>query len=221
MSNAIFTGVGMAGLTFPITRRMQTSTIQQTSASGMEVRSPNYQYPRWQWDLIFTYLNQNGSISDYQNFLGFLGARSGPYDSFLLYDENDCYVSNQIIGTGNGVTLAFQLQRSNGAQTQPIYDINGITTTLAPAPAVNIYVAGVLQSIHYGVSSTGLLTFDTGYAPTGLITADFGYFWRVRVEGDELEMSVMGVDQAQPAGRLGNVAGIWECRKVTLQSVRA
>ena len=142
MSNAIFTGVGMAGLTFPITRRMQTSTVIQSSASGMEVRSPNYSFPRWQWDLQFTYLSQLASVSDYQNFLGFLGARSGPYDSFLLYDENDCYVSNQIIGTGNGVTLAFQLQRSNGLQTQPVYDINGITATLAPAPAVNIYVAG-------------------------------------------------------------------------------
>ena len=223
MSNAIFTGVGMAGLTFPITRRMQTSTIQQTSASGMEVRSPNYQYPRWQYDLQFTYLSQLASVSDYQNFLGFLGARSGPYDSFLLYDENDCYVSNQIIGTGNGVTLAFQLQRSLGLQTQPIYDINGITATLAPAPAVNIYLNAALQTSNYSVSTTGLVTFTAGHAPGNgvLVTADFGYFWRVRVEGDELEMSVMGVDQAQPTGRLGNVAGIWECRKVTLQSCRA
>ena len=213
----------MAGLAFPIMRRQMTSTVIQPSASGMEVRSPNYQYPRWQWDLQFTYLTQLASVSDYQNFLGFLGARSGPYDSFLLHDENDCYVAGQIIGTGNGTNLIFQLQRSNGAQTQPIYDINGITATLSPTPPVNIYVGGSLQTSNYAVSATGALTFTAGHAPgNGVsVTADFGYFWRVRVEGDELEMSVMGVDQAAPAGGLGNVSGIWECRKVTLQSCRS
>jgi len=222
------------GQAYPGIRRKQNSTVVQTSASGNEVRVANYQFPRFQWEMPFNWLSGDPAIEDFQTLLGFLESRAGAFDSFLFVDPDDCYVAAQFIGTGDGVTKNFQLQRTFGSFTQPVYEINGVIAnypTESP-PAVAVYIDGVLQSSGYTISSTdptvpalgGLLKFTVAPpAPsTGhprIITADFAYFWRVRLLEDESEFSVMGQETASPTAG-ANIGSAWECRKIVLQSCK-
>lgn len=220
MSNLIYPKLN--GEQWPSVKRPMFSTIINTVASGGEIRIPNYGYPRWQWELSYSRLGAADEEQGFQRLLGFFCSRGGAFDSFLFDDDNstvlgatpsasstDNYVVGQHIGTGDGATQDFQMQRTLGGATQPIFAVNGVTANypeLAPPP-INVYLDSVVQSVGYSISASGLLSF--GSAPNNgvVITADFGYFWRVRFEE--------GVDFENFLYQL------WRLKKVTLQSVRA
>jgi hypothetical protein len=160
MSNAIFPT--LRGLGWPVNRKPYMSTIVSTSASGQQVRIPNYPFPMEQFDLPVNHLHGNAqvapSLADFQTLYGFYVQRLGPWDSFLYFDPTDNYTCTNalyeglptisgllagqgqnfipgITGTfpaGDGTTLAFQLYANQGGAVRPIFDINGITASQAP-----------------------------------------------------------------------------------------
>jgi uncharacterized protein (TIGR02217 family) len=197
MSNVILPN--FLGFGFPVTKKPMFSTIVLTSVSGKEIRIPNYSVPRIQFEIPVNHLRM--STQDFQNLWGIYVARLGPWDSFLYWDPTDNYTAaatpfgvgagNNVVGTGDGSTLSFQLQRDLGSSVSPLYDINGITVSgsgimAPPSPIVKVYLNGVNQPSGWSVNSAGLLTF--GSAPGGGVTiqADFAYFWRVRFLDDNL-----------------------------------
>ena len=205
MSNLIYPKLQGEG--WPVVKRPMWSTEVQVSSSGMEVRTPNYPYERYQFEIPYEWMSSNAAIEDLQTLMGFYNARGGAYDSFLFDDVTDDAVLLQPIGTGNGSTTAFQLQRTLGTATRPVYDINGIIASTSSPPTITVYLNGVSTG-SYSIGTTGLLTFGSAPGSGVAITASFGYFWRCRFSEDQIDFE--------------NFANqYWSVKKVVLQQVRS
>lgn len=230
MSNSIlpqFLGIG-----WPVNRKPYFSTIQSKTAGGQEVRIPNYPFPLEEFDLPINHLHQDSTtapnLADFQKLYAFYVARLGAWDSWLYFDPTDNYTvqnaiyeglnlpsgtGQNVIGTGDGSTTAFQLFRTiGGTAVQPVYAINGITATQgAPpisSPFVNVWVNGaaVVASGHWSVSASGMLTFLTAPANGYPIAADFSFFKRMRFKDDNLDLQNF-------------MQAIWKVGKIGVQQV--
>jgi uncharacterized protein (TIGR02217 family) len=132
------------------------------------------------YQLKFNFLRSSDLLHELQDLYGFFCARSGNFDSFLLDDVTDDFVTAQTIGVGDDATLAWQMIRTYGSFAQPVYDVKN-----SPVPI--IYIDGVEQMSGYTIGSTGILTFDAEPAEGAVITATFGYYWRVRFMDAQME----------------------------------
>jgi len=137
------------GAAFSITKSPRFSTLIQGSASGKELRLALQAMPRWQITLTYEYLyarqrylssNQipdssalidpvNLVANDWAALAGFFAARQGAFDDFLLDDQDEDPIIaavNGSIGTGDGSTLSYQVQRQLGSFSEIVQNINGI-----------------------------------------------------------------------------------------------
>jgi len=180
MSNAVFPS--FPGLTWNSVRKPQWATVTKTSVSGREFRAAQFSYPLWRYKLSYSVLRGSTALPEVQQIAAFFNARSGSFDTWLYSDPDDKTATAQLFGTGNGTATAFQLARSYGGYTEPVFDLNG-------APA--IFKAGVLQTVgtHYTVSATGLVTFVAAPANGAALTWTGNYYWRCRFLQDALELN--------------------------------
>jgi uncharacterized protein (TIGR02217 family) len=204
MSNLIYPK--LRGETWPIVKRPVFSTVVQTAATGRETRIANYPFARWEYEIPYSFLDAATGFEEFQQLVGFYCLHNGQAESFLFHDETDCLATGQAIGTGNGAKTQFQMQRTLGGSTQPVYGINGIDASYPAgnAPPIKVFVNGG-EVAGWTLTNGGLLTF--GGAPSGAITANFGYFWRVRFQDEKLEFENFAQN-------------LWEARKVALITVR-
>ena len=186
MSDQIFPS--LPGLRWEQKKTPLFITRIQRAASGTELRLSQFVYPLYQYDLSYEILRDNTLNNELKTLMGFYLSRQGAYDSFLYIDPSDNTVVGQQIGTGNGVTAAFQLVRTYGGFTEPCLDIQ------APGvPVLHVYVGypPVLQDpSYYDIKASdgtvsyfngGILTFKAGHIPGYAgITASFSYYKRVR-----------------------------------------
>jgi uncharacterized protein (TIGR02217 family) len=178
MSNAIFPA--LPGLGWNVKRTEVWKTRVQEAISGKEVRIADWSFPRHQWELTFDFLRSAPSFTEWQSLIGFFDLRQGAFDSFLYADADDNAITDQPIGTGDGMTTTFQLVRALGGYSEPI---------IAPNIVTNIKVAGVVQGGGtYSVNAaTGLVTFTAAPAGGASITASFSYYFRCRFSGDSID----------------------------------
>jgi len=171
----------LIGEEWGIVRKQLWSTIVQEAASGYTVRIGVYPFPRYQWTLSFSMLDASatdepGLAADFQTLFGFLNSLFGRTLPFLYKDEYDSHVSAQPIATGDGATVAFQLQRTFGGSTDPVF---------APiAAGLVVTVAGTPTSVTVDVTS-GVITFGSAPASGAAIAATFSYYWRCFLDDDE------------------------------------
>lgn len=104
-----------------------------------------------------------------------------PQDNNSADPETGITNLDQNIGTGNGVTAAFQIRKSYGSGSASKF--RNITNIIALTDI--IAVAGVLKTrgVHYNiVNATGIVTFTGGNIPTAAqaITAGYRYYLKVR-----------------------------------------
>ncbi len=146
MGSAIFPK--FLGAAFSITKTPKFRTLIHESASGKELRLALQAMPRWDITLTYEHLyarqryvspNQvpdttalidatNIVANDWASLAGFFAARQGSYDDFLLDDQDEDPVVgavNGLIGTGDGSTISFQLQRQLGQFNETIQNVNG------------------------------------------------------------------------------------------------
>jgi uncharacterized protein (TIGR02217 family) len=229
--NAIFPQ--LRGLGWPVNRRPVFSTIVSKSASGQEVRIANYPFALEEFDLPINHLHGNSTLApnlaDFQQLYGFYCARLGPWESFLYFDPADNntitnatyegltpVTAQNVIATGDGVTLAFQLTRNLGGDIRPIYDINGPngvigTGVQAPtlvSPYINVYLAGVQYFGAIALSTEGVLTFGSAPGAGVVIASDFSYFKRVCFSDDNIQIENF-------------MANLFRVKKITLRQVFA
>jgi uncharacterized protein (TIGR02217 family) len=205
MSNLIYP-TNLVGEAWPVVKRPTFSTSKATAASGKQIRIANYPFPIWQWELPYTWLSSSAAISDLQTLMGFYAARSGSFDSFLFNDVSDNFITAQPIGTGDGVRTAFQLQRTLGSSTQPIFDINGVTANYPTGspPERKMFLNGTQFFGSYNLGTTGLVTFASAPGAGVAITSEFGFFFRVHFLDDNLDFSEFANEY-------------WETTKVALE----
>ncbi len=197
MSNAVFPH--FVGLKWGRKRSPVFANLGQVAISGRRASAALWPYPKWRWELSYEVLRSAVAYGELQSLLGFFLARQGSHDSFLFLDWEDYAVSGQAIGTGNGSQKVWQLVRTYGGFTEPVYDIK----LTSPVPAV--YVAGQLQESGYTVGSTGLLTFASAPTNGAAVTATFQYYWRCHFLQDETEFSAF-------------MYRLWECRKLEFET---
>lgn len=224
MSNVLFPKI--RGLGWDVTKNPTLSTDIQSSLAGREVRIQNFQNPIWEFTLIYEYLLNDPRFRDdtgstpLEQLIGFFLARGGQFDDFLLNEsdltqrQEDSVFSGQPIGTGDGVTVNFQLVRNFGGFLEACQNPANQSAT--------VYVNGVkkVPTTDYTIS-LGLVTFTVAPAAAAAITADFTFLHRVRFD--------LGTARSNSSASSGTREGIefsnfyyqlYECKEVQLISVR-
>ncbi len=179
MSDEIFPE--LPGLKWGVRRAPVFSTTVKRSVGGREYRALNQLYPTYRYKFSFEFLrDQRKGVDELRTLVGFFNARHGSYDSFLFDDPDDNATENDQFGLGNGSATAFQLFRSFGGFSEPVYDLKA-------APLV--YKDGVKQTptTHYSVSSSGLVTFVAAPAAGAVLKWTGGYYWRCCFDKDEAD----------------------------------
>lgn len=175
----------------------QTEII--TLASGKEVRNAKWAGSRRRWDV-------GGAITDIarlQELISFFEARAGRLYGFRFRDPIDfssalpgqtIRFDDQLLGTGDGETLIFQLQKHQ-------YDVAREITKPVPGTVV-IGIDGLQFETGWTVDlSNGLIKFETAPPLGSALTAGFEFDCPVRFESDQIQ----AVIEAFGAGRIASV----------------
>jgi uncharacterized protein (TIGR02217 family) len=203
MSSLIYPA-SLPGLTYDNVRTPQFKTGVQTALSGKESRIAFQQYPRFRFELVYSWLDDSIAVSHLKALMGLFMAMKGRSDTFLYSDPTFNSVSAYQFGTGDGVTNQFQLTatyQNVGGPGAPelIQNLNG-------APAIT--KAGVLQSTpsQYTLGPTGMVNF-VGVPIAGAALAWSGsFYYRCRFVDDELSFSQF-------------MRQWWETKTVALQTI--
>jgi uncharacterized protein (TIGR02217 family) len=204
----------LPGLSYSVIKRPRHFTGIAASASGREVRVAYSLYPLWEWDLTFDYLPDKvtaaaATPSDLKQLLGFFLSNSGAMHGFNFRDPDDCSVTGQIIGTGDGANTNFLLVRtfggSDGSGTEPI---GGVDLSVP----FHAYLNGILADPStYDVVTASpvyqVLRFHSAPGASVTVTADMGFFFYVRFKEDQTDWEKF-MDK------------FWSQRLLTLNSLR-
>jgi uncharacterized protein (TIGR02217 family) len=169
-------------------RRTQVVTL----ASGEEERNASWANSRRRYDVAYGIRRAD----DLAAVVAFFEARNGRLYGFRFKDWADyksCAPSqapsatDQIIGTGDGVTTAFQLVKlyASGAQSW------SRTITKPVAVTVRVAVDGIEQAGGWSVeTTTGVVSFEAAPATGAAITAGFEFDVPVRFDTDTLDVTL-------------------------------
>ena len=172
-------------------------------ASGDEERNASWANSRRRYDAAYGVRRAD----DLAAVVAFFEARNGRLYGFRWKDWGDyksCLPSgtpsatDQVIGTGDSTTTAFQLAKSysSGAQTW----IRTITKPMVEA--VKVAVDGIEQASNWSVdTTTGQIIFATAPANSVTITAGFEFDVPVRFDTDMLDVTL-------DIERLGSITSI-------------
>ena len=198
----------LIGLGFSVIKRPVFYNASAKSGSGWSVRVGYASAPTWEWDLTYDVLADASGSSDLRKLLGFYLGMNADLTPFLFLDPDDHSVTAQPIGTTDGTTVLYTLQRTYGSGetgTEPIGYVNlGV--------AFNLYVAGVLQdpSTYDVITTTPVLQqirFHSAPTAAQAITVDMGYYYYVHFK-----------DSSDDFEKFANQ--LWTLKKVTLESLR-
>lgn len=107
----------LPGLTFSVHKRPMFNTRKYEAASGNEVRNPLMQYPKYEFELSYEYLeDRSGALSSLKTLMGFYNSRLGSAYDFLFKDPDFYTVTSQQFAVADGVTTIFPLMMSVGSE---------------------------------------------------------------------------------------------------------
>lgn len=157
------------------------TTVLQLS-SGFEVRNVDWAIARGRWDIGYGIQN----LSTLNLVRDFFYARQGRARGFRFKDWSDFSGELQNIGTGDGVTTAFQLRKqyTSGAVTYNRPVKKPVTGT------VRVFLDGV-ESFAFTVdTTTGVVTMSVAPGAGIVLTASFEFDVPVRFDSDQLEVNM-------------------------------
>ena len=161
-------------------------------ASGDEERNASWANSRRRYDVSYGVRRAD----DLAAVVAFFEARNGRLHAFRFKDWSDyksCLPSaapaptDQIIGTGNGSTTAFQLVKTyaSGAQSWARAILKPVAGTVA------VSLNGVAQGSGWSVNTTtGIVTFTVPPTTGAVIRAGFEFDVPVRFDTDELPVTL-------------------------------
>jgi len=164
----------LAGVSWPVKRTSTWSTVSHDSVSGRTSRSQRWSYPRYKMELTYEFLRADqGELDSLQGFFNLVGAAARLWQ---FTDPDDGTTTASPFGTGDGSTLAFQLARTRGGFSEPVF-----APTDTPAISVN---GTPLASSNYSIGATGLVTFNAAPANNAALTWTGAYNWLCRFDND-------------------------------------
>ena len=191
-----------ARLAFGCTGGVERRTEVTTLASGFEQRSTPWALGRRRY-LIATATRPLDEVAE---LVSFFEARRGRLAGFRFRDPADfksCAPSaqpaadDQVLGTGDGARIAFQLTKTYGAGPEAV--VRPIAKPVAGT--VKLAVAGVaLAAEAFSVEpTTGLVTLAAAPAAGAAVTAGFEFDTPVRFDLDRLDVTLEGFAAARVA----------------------
>jgi hypothetical protein len=148
--------------------------------SGRSVRRPAYAAAYCDVELTYDLLRSATAYEEMQAIAGFFGEVAAQDEPFWIAPPGLAKVTGQVLGTGDGETVAFALSRSWGSYAEPVYGTSGVSA---------VYLDGVAQGSGWSVSSGYAPVITFAKAPeTGVpVSADFGVLWLCRFTDDVLD----------------------------------
>lgn len=181
MSNAIFPT--LPGLVWDFKRAPLHKTTMTETVSGREYRARRMAAPRYLYKATYEFLRDGiGGADELRTLMGFFNQRSGQYDSWLFSDPSDKTASSQNFGIGDGTSTVFQLVRTLGGNTEPVYAVNG-------APLIYRDGALLTPGTHYSINANAGVTFVTAPTAGDVLTWIGNFYWRCRFVNDQMEFA--------------------------------
>lgn len=159
-----------------------------TLASGREERNSRWAQSRRRYNAGYGVKSR----ADMQAVLAFFEERRGRFHSFLWRDGLDHAATDELIGTGDGTTVSFQLTKKYGAEFDPY--LRPITKPIVET--VEVSVDGAPADVEVD-PLTGRITFETAPADGAAITASFEFDVPVRFDTDRLDVELSSFDAAE------------------------
>lgn len=172
----------LPGLTIEVRKTPGFKTNISEASSGYEVRNAQAEYPRWDFELSYEYLeDRTGADSSLKTIMGFFLARQGSFESWLFKDPDDYLATAGLCGTADGVTTEFPLRRSMGE----FHELVGQVDT---SNAITVYADGIaVDPDDYEIVLPNALVFNSAPADGLVITATFQFFFACRFAEDRMD----------------------------------
>jgi len=198
MSDLIFPN--LRGLTYPIGKTPNWSTITQRSMTGIPKFFQQYTYPYYTLKLQFEYLSDdNDQSDDIHSLMGFYNRNGGAGQDFLFADslfENNT-VNNQLFGVGDGITTQFRLTKNFGGFIEPVFG-------LVAAPVIT---KNGLTTSSFTWDTHALITFATAPAIGAQLKWSGYWYYRCHFKNDTSDFEQI-------------FSGIWDLQELDLESVK-
>lgn len=159
--------------------RFQTTIV--SASGGQEVRNSAWSAPR----LVYKFGYNNLNIADARAISAFFLGRRGRQRSFLMKDWADYSASAELIGIGDGTTVAFQAIKTYDAINPFVRNIVYIKSG-----TLSVTVNGAAATVASQVN--GLITLASPPAISNQVRASFEFYVPVRFDQDEMELSPDG-----------------------------
>ena len=166
----------------------ERATDVVTLASGREERNSRWAHSRRRYNAGYGVKSR----ADMAAVLAFFEERRGRLHSFLWRDALDHSATDQVIGTGDGESVSFQLVKRYGASFDPY--LRPITKPMAETVVVK--VDGVVTDVETD-PLTGKVTFAEAPAEGAVVTASFEFDVPVRFDTDRLDIELSSFDAAE------------------------
>jgi hypothetical protein len=213
----------LPGLIYSKIRRSKHCVSVQTHQSGGEVRMSYWNEPLWEWDLTYEVLRdgfRNGHAYDeLKQIEGCFLACTGSLAGMSFYDDDDHQASQSGLGTTDGTTTAFTLNRYRGTAKEG-QDYIGLESIgfLDTTQPFNLYVDSSATAVDisdpvYGYTfSTGTpkkqqLIFNSAPPAGHKLTCDLSWLYYVRFQDDSQDFEKF-------------MHQLWGLNKVTIVSLR-
>jgi hypothetical protein len=172
----------LPGITYPVKRTPVWDTVKQDALSGKRTRYPLYTYPIYRYELPFSFLRSDSVNLEWQTLAGFINSVQGAAQLWAYNDPNDSSVTLQLFGAGDGTSVNFQLVRTLGGFTEPVFLING---------SPSIYVASALKTLNtdYTINAYGVVTFTVPPAGGASLQWTGSYYFGCRFDDDVTDFS--------------------------------
>lgn len=194
----------LTGQAWSVHKRPTFSTRVANHVSGREVRRSNYAQTLYEFEVTYDGLASSAvpalaGLGSLQTLMGFYLTCQGQLGTFLYTDPTDSVARAQAIGTGDGSTTTFTVQRTLGGYSEPV----GWVTALSA-----VYFGGAAQAASgYALATPNALTFTSAPAAGTLITADFTFAFVCRFLDDQEDFENI-------------MAGLWQLQYLKFRSVR-
>jgi uncharacterized protein (TIGR02217 family) len=158
-----------------------------TLASGREERNSRWAASRRRYNAGYGVKSR----ADMQAVLAFFEERRGRFHAFLWRDGLDHAASDELIGTGDGTAVSFQLTKKYGVEFDPYLRV--ITKPVAESVVVQVDGEAVGAEVD---PLTGLVTLDIAPDEAAVVTASYEFDVPVRFDIDRLDIELTSFDAA-------------------------
>jgi hypothetical protein len=160
-----------------------------TTASGADIDLAISQYPLHDFELIYEFLRDDitstiwldGQGLEFRTMMGFLLQIGGTAGRFLYDNPADDQVTQNVIGVGDGVTTAFTLTRTFGANgyggTEPVGQVNLGETFNAYLNGSTTPLSSSLYTVSTANPVANTITFTTAPPAGQNIAVDMSYYY--------------------------------------------